>query len=1219
MPSTFYQNNEPGLLNTGLKVKLSNLDTTGASTNNVIKFNGTDVIWGSGGAGGDMQIGNPVIDGTPDSILYIDNLGDLAQDSLFTRDSTTNFTNIERDFNSELTEYTADLLDIVLLGNIVGSGFQVGETLNNLTSGGTATVAFVGNPGGDLLYLSNITGTFTYLDNVVGVTSGTVADVAVLFPISFSNGETIYFFDTIAQTPTGVGLISNIAGNTITFTVSAGTVVNDYAILDIPFGPTTVAGISNLQSSIMNIPMTTGFITDNNYGGAGLDASYMHIEDNSTGDSIDFGVFDLTPFGGLRTTAGIVSLDLMSGAATTFVVNPAGAFGNIQSNVTNANTDSSTINIGATGISAITRLNPGQDTGFETNGTFATFLAGGYRFHMPTGTDTTGYVLGIQSQTGNDVYFGFQAPGGGGGGSSYGPNNTIQISDGGGNFTGNSSFGYDYLTNIPQFVCNNGLRIDPSNNIYEIGDFSNAGNDAFWYIDTQYGSNQMFYQNTTHSVSTPIFTGTGVDNLTLSGTPTGSTANYTVTIDSQLQYGGNMFSGTGLDDGTFSGGYAGVGNQKLKVVIDSTPVFSGVTFTGAGLDDITEAVSPYFTGPLPTTYTLTITENNVKLLNYDTLAGGTFSDGDTITGLSSATVATIIYQAGGALYYQVTSGTDFSVAETIDNGLGVTANVVSVAGIDADVFEWTDGVVTNKQWMLPSFYMSLNYGVSVTFASTTGHTIGDSWSFDYTAPVTDTFEWFLNGVSQASGVAITGTAQSLGGIQSITFTSTSGHTTGDMWDKIVGYGYMDYATTAETGSNMQQGETVTGSISGAQAIVGYSDPFSFHAIGLTNQSGFFVTGDVLTGSITGYTATITNYTMTGVGDTFTWTDGTTTQTNKPVSTNVSFQSNQGVLFNWATATGHDVGDFWTFTMTAASRRKFQIAGNTIQIGDAEGAFNFDRLIIDVGSGNSYIDASSSFEFHNSAPMQGGRPILAINMGTTNTVGIGDFNGSHEGFYSLFDIPNKSFKMFQGGAGGYKRVEFDTGNNFYQLGLPANNESYFVIDGPNNNTALHAYGQITLGDVLEGANKTQLLVNDTTQIIKTKSDGNDRTTMVGAPKLLTNTSATQVFKISLPADTATGGFFTANVTANDGTDYQAHSDHVTYAAVNKGGVYTTDITSSNAGDSIATSTGTLAVTWSITTGTNEIIIECTANSSLTAPTVELFYNVISNGVGTITPL
>ena len=47
---------------------------------------------------------------------------------------------------------------------------------------------------------------------------------------------------------------------------------------------------------------------------------------------------------------------------------------------------------------------------------------------------------------------------------------------------------------------------------------------------------------------------------------------------------------------------------------------------------------------------------------------------------------------------------------------------------------------------------------------------------------TDTFEWFKNDVSQATGVAITGLSQSLDLGFNVTFIATTGHTLADYWD-----------------------------------------------------------------------------------------------------------------------------------------------------------------------------------------------------------------------------------------------------------------------------------------------------------------------------------------------------------------------------------------------------------------------------------------------------
>ena len=148
------------------------------------------------------------------------------------------------------------------------------------------------------------------------------------------------------------------------------------------------------------------------------------------------------------------------------------------------------------------------------------------------------------------------------------------------------------------------------------------------------------------------------------------------------------------------------------------------------------------------------------------------------------------------------------------------------------------------------------------------------------------------------------------------------------------------------------------------------------------------------------------------------------------------------------------------------------------------------------------------------------------------------------------------------------------------------------------------------------NETNLQVDDSTQLITSSSGGVNKNILVGKTKLLPDNTVTSVFEVALPAGGMTGGFFTATIIATDGTELQAHSDHITYAAVNKAGVYTTQITNSNTDDAIANSSGTLTITWSIVTGTNKITISVNANSSLAGPTITLAGLNIDNNNGHI---
>jgi hypothetical protein len=69
----------------------------------------------------------------------------------------------------------------------------------------------------------------------------------------------------------------------------------------------------------------------------------------------------------------------------------------------------------------------------------------------------------------------------------------------------------------------------------------------------------------------------------------------------------------------------------------------------------------------------------------------------------------------------------------------------------------------------------------------------------------DTFEWFKDGVSQASGVAITGAAQTLDNGITVTFAATTGHTNTDFWSATA---YA--AVTSDTPQNAVQYQAVDG-------------------------------------------------------------------------------------------------------------------------------------------------------------------------------------------------------------------------------------------------------------------------------------------------------------------------------------------------------------------------------------------------------------------------
>lgn len=111
--------------------------------------------------------------------------------------------------------------------------------------------------------------------------------------------------------------------------------------------------------------------------------------------------------------------------------------------------------------------------------------------------------------------------------------------------------------------------------------------------------------------------------------------------------------------------------------------------------------------------------------------------------------------------------------------------------------------------------------------------------------------------------------------------------------------------------------------------------------------------------------------------------------------------------------------------------------------------------------------------------------------------------------------------------------------------------------------------------------------------------------------LTDASANTIFSLTLISGARKGGTIKWECSCTDGTEHQLRTGITTFAAVNKGGVYTTDV--DEIGGSIALSAGTLTGTWSILTGTNEISLQFTPTSSLTPTSLTLSYSLEGNSI------
>lgn len=115
--------------------------------------------------------------------------------------------------------------------------------------------------------------------------------------------------------------------------------------------------------------------------------------------------------------------------------------------------------------------------------------------------------------------------------------------------------------------------------------------------------------------------------------------------------------------------------------------------------------------------------------------------------------------------------------------------------------------------------------------------------------------------------------------------------------------------------------------------------------------------------------------------------------------------------------------------------------------------------------------------------------------------------------------------------------------------------------------------------------------------------------------LTDNVLTALFDVALVDTAMAGGTFHYTIKCVDATpNYQVEQGTVNFMAFNKAAAYTTDF---NVASSQILGSGTLATTFSITTGTNLITMNVTSNSSLTPTAFTLTYQLFLNHSGAVT--
>lgn len=122
------------------------------------------------------------------------------------------------------------------------------------------------------------------------------------------------------------------------------------------------------------------------------------------------------------------------------------------------------------------------------------------------------------------------------------------------------------------------------------------------------------------------------------------------------------------------------------------------------------------------------------------------------------------------------------------------------------------------------------------------------------------------------------------------------------------------------------------------------------------------------------------------------------------------------------------------------------------------------------------------------------------------------------------------------------------------------------------------------------------------------------------KTLTESSATIVLNVALATGKYIGGELIVTTHADDGTDFQAITEHFVFTAVNKAGTVTATIQAAPSSSTTAASAGTLTTAWTAVANGNGVDIKNTAVSSLVQTTLKCQWHLRLNGDGTaaVTP-
>lgn len=317
-----------------------------------------------------------------------------------------------------------------------------------------------------------------------------------------------------------------------------------------------------------------------------------------------------------------------------------------------------------------------------------------------------------------------------------------------------------------------------------------------------------------------------------------------------------------------SSSYTGLGSHTIVVTIDSvTPAKDTQTFNGTGIND----------GSFDTSTYSGMGNNDYKVLcvaNYDfTFTGAPTivpSPGDILQGSISGAIGRVAFLDSGGQdpVLVLLSSQGFQVGDTVTGSRGSYGTVATATS--QDWFQYfKNGIALLPQgytafiaYAITTSPQTVIFGdnLSITFQNSTGHNPGDYYELTIQTEQPDTFSYSVDG-----GAVIANHVP----IAQATAQITHGAITG----------------------TFLTGERVTGT-SGA---TGFYQSDTGTVITLSNVTGIFQIGDILTGQTSGATTTATAVTQTGS------------------SQNLLY----GVVIQFTSNTGHTLGDTWTIIVRQA--------------------------------------------------------------------------------------------------------------------------------------------------------------------------------------------------------------------------------------------------------------------------------------------------------------